>query len=464
MIQELLASVFLIWYAVIVLVALLGFLSIRKTFAAPLQINDTHNTLQALEPVTIIRPVKGIDPELLSCLELSFLQKYPASKLQILFCVSDMNDPAVPILQRLREKYPHIDCLILISSPDTDYFGPNPKVNNLAKGFHAAKYDLLWIMDLNVWASEDILRSSVLTMVNNYNCKEPVKEGKRRVKLVHHVPLAMSLTDASHGKGSLLDEMFLFTSHLKFYVSLNNACIAPCVNGKSNMYRKSDLDYAVSQIPVKKSAFFSEDSVVNDARMISTKGAGHSIEFFAKYIGEDNMIAIALWEYCGGRTALTGDVVIQPLEAQDLLNSIMEYCNRRVRWLRVRKYMVLAATLVEPTTESIICGLMGSFAISTFLWGTMFNAKFFAVHMICWLVADYDQYNRWISNINQTTSQPHWLRSVATAGKSFFEWFVIWVMRELFALPIWIVAMSGHKINWRGKPFMIKKDLSASEL
>lgn len=460
MIQTLLALVCLIWYAVIVLVALLGFLSIKKTFDAPLKVGHLANP----EPVTIIRPIKGIDPELTSCLELSFLQNYPVLQLQILFCVFDGNDPALPILHQLVAKYPHIDAQILVSEPGTDYFGPNPKVNNLAKGFLAAKYDLVWIMDLNVWASADILSSSVFAMNNNFNCKEPIGDHGRRVKLVHHVPLALSLKDASYGRGSLLDEMFLFTSHLKFYVSLNNACIAPCVNGKSNMYRKSDLDYAVAQIPIKSSPFFIEKSVIDDAARISLKGAGHSIEFFAKYIGEDNMIAIALWEYCKGRTALTGDVVIQPLEAQDQLNSIAEYCNRRVRWLRVRKYMVLAATLVEPTTESIICGLMGTFAVSTFLWGTLFNTKFFALHMLCWLLADYNQYYRWIENFHRTSNRPLWLRDIAPLSRSKWRWFQIWLMRELFALPIWIVAMLGHKISWRGKPFMIKKDLSASEI
>lgn len=465
MIQEIAAFLFLIWYAVIISVAFLGFFSIYNTFSAPLKVEELElDDLPSFEPVTIIRPIKGLDPELQSCLELSFLQDYEPQDLQILFCVSDLDDPAIPILLQLASKYPQIDCHTLISKPDTDHFGPNPKVNNLAKGFLAAKHDLLWIMDLNVWASADTLKSSVVSMNKNFNCKKSIGDKGRRVKLVHHVPLALSLKGPSFGLGSLLDEMFLFTSHLKFYVSLNNACIAPCVNGKSNMYRKSDLDHAISQIPVKKSAFFSEDSVINDASRITAKGPGHSIEFFSKYIGEDNMIGIALWEYCNGRTALTGDAVIQPLEAQNQHNSIVEYCNRRVRWLRVRKYMVLAATLVEPTTELIICGLMGTFAISTFLWGTLFNLKYFTMHMLVWLAADYSQYSRWIENINHTSTKPHWLRNMAITNRSFLRWLQIWMMRELFALPIWMAAMWGHKIIWRGKPFMIKKDLSASEL
>lgn len=456
-----LAYVFLIWYAVIITVALLGYLCIRKTFRTPPLLTGD---LKDLEPVTIIRPIKGIDPELNSCLELSFLQNYPRDKLQILFCVYEASDPAIPILQSLVQKYPEIDAHILVSEPGTDYYGPNPKVNNLAKGFLRASHDLLWIMDLNVWASPNVLANLVLAMANNTNCGKVGSSTGRPVKLVHHVPLALALDGARSGRGSLLDEMFLFTSHSKFYVSLNNLAIAPCVNGKSNLYRRSELDYAVSRIPYEECAFFHEDSVRLDAMRISGKGPGHLIEFFAKYIGEDNMIAIALWEYCHGRTALTGDLVVQPLMSRDQSNSIGEYINRRVRWLRVRKYMVKAATLVEPSTESIICGIIGTLAVSKLLWGQTFNIIFFLFHMVCWFMCDTLQYGIWVDNIHGSRHEPHWLHNIAPLTREWVEWLQIWLMRELLALPIWIIAMIGHEINWRGKPFMIKKDLSAEAL
>lgn len=460
-VQTILAYIALIWYVVVVAVAVLGFVCIILVFKKP---PKPTGDLSRLEPVTIIRPIKGVDPELVSCLELSFLQEYPRDKLQILFCVYEADDPAIPILEMLVAKYPETNAEILISAPFSDYFGPNPKVNNLAKGFLAAKHDLVWVMDLNVWASPLILANSVSAMVDNKNCGTVLSNSERRVKLVHHVPLALSLDGTNSGFGSLLDEMFLFTSHLKFYVSLNNVSIAPCVNGKSNMYRKSDLDHAVSRIPYEKSQFFSENSVKQDALRISEKGPGHLIEFFARYIGEDNMIAIALWENCTGRTALTGDIVIQPLVSQNQSNSTREYFNRRVRWLRVRKYMVKAATLVEPSTESIICGFLGTFAISTLVWKQTFNVRFFLLHMACWLVCDYCQYYTLAHNINNSRHMPLWLQNIAPMSRSLGDWIQIWLLREAFALPIWIEAMVGQEINWRGRPFKIKTDLSAEEL
>lgn len=473
-----LAYIFLIWYAIMVVAALCGFYSIFTRFAAPpvppapvkLVVSQEPSELDLEseylhEPVTIIRPVKGVDPELETCLELAFCQAYPSSKIEVLFCVADAHDEAMPVLRALLKKYPHIDSQILVLPPEGDYYGPNPKVNNLAKGFRAAKYDLLWIMDLNVWASRHVMANSVRAMATNANCGMLLSGSGRQVKLVHHVPLALAVDQLpGRNSGSLLDEMFLFTSHLKFYVSLNNLCIAPCVNGKSNIYRRLALATAVSLIPTGNSPFFSAPDVMADARAVAAKGPRHAIEFFAKYIGEDNMIAIALWEYAYGRPALTGDVVVQPLQAQTSANSLAQYCSRRMRWLRVRKYMVLAATLVEPTTESIVCGVMGTYAISTLLWGRTFNPLFFAIHMLCWLVCDYVQYNRWAHNVTHTLPAPSWLQALLSPSRTPWQWFQVWLMRELLALPIWLAAMVGHEIEWRGKPFMIKKDLTVEEL
>ncbi|KAG5418901.1 HSX11 [Candida metapsilosis] len=551
------AAVFwFVWYIVICTVANSGFIEILLKFRHRTLLSSTtkpkrsrgykkeaakeivnNEGLLTYEGVTIIRPIKGIDPELGSCLESSFVQNYPSDKIQLLFCIDDPNDPSIPIIKRLINKYPTIDAEILISqdfNPETksssEHYGPNPKVNNLAKGFLKAKYDILWVMDSNVWASSNILRNSVLTM--NMNLNNGRKLGfKRPVKLVHHVPLAMCIdsdkttvgdacvvdlegsvtpntsedensdfpavhnsslinrkpspaqqpnayqesgyTDQDENSrkllGAKLDEMFLHSSHSKFYVALNNLSVAPCVNGKSNMYRKSDLDQAVKLIPYKNSAFFGDPNVKADAQYYTSLGSGHAIKFFARYIGEDNMIAIALWENCNGRTGLTGDVVVQPLTRHD--NTVHDYMQRRTRWLRVRKYMVSLATCIEPTTESIVCGIYGTFAISTLFFNQWFSIKWFILHMSLWCLSDFIQYNVLINHVKSTKSAnvtylPRWMDDVhvVSSAREFFEWLQVWALREVLALPIWFSAMFGHEIDWRGRPFRIKNDLTAEEL
>ncbi|KAI5970081.1 HSX11 [Candida margitis] len=549
------AIFFLIWYIVISIVANIGFIEILLKFSHRTllstkvkrsrykketpgeEVNDGKLTY---EGVTIIRPIKGIDPELSSCLESSFVQNYPSDKIQLLFCIDDPNDPSVPIIKKLIARYPTIDAEILVSNnfnPDSksssEHYGPNPKVNNLAKGFLKAKYDILWVMDSNVWASSNILRNSVFTMNMNLNNGRKVGD-KRPVKLVHHVPLAFCIDSISgrggddnamdlegsvtptyseddsdyasvtsqnsnltnrklsqtaqlnidhpsgHGcnnngnysrklLGAKLDEMFLHSSHSKFYVALNNLSIAPCVNGKSNMYRKSDLDQAVKLIPYKNSPFFRDAKVKSDAAAYTSLGLGHAIKFFARYIGEDNMIGIALWENCNGRTGLTGDVVVQPLSRHD--NTVQDYMQRRVRWLRVRKYMVSLATFIEPTTESIVSGVYGTFAMSTLFFHRWFSIKWFLLHMGFWCLSDFIQYNVLINHVKSTASAnvtylPRWMDDIHVVKSvgEVIEWLQVWLLREVLALPIWFIAMFGHEIDWRGRPFKIKKDLTAEEL
>lgn len=479
---------FLIWYVAIVGVAYNGFFEILLKFRKRpiLPVSDDK-----LEGVTVIRPIKGIDPELSSCLESSFCQSYPREKLQILFCVNSPTDPSILIIRRLIEKYPTVDAAILISKNyqqdlgiSDDHFGPNPKVNNLAKGFIGAKYDILWIMDLNVWALSNVLRNSVKSLNENCNNGRHLNSN-RAVKLVHHVPLALCAGSSAYESpvhsedesdystvtqyGAKLDEMFLLTSHSKFYVSLNNVAIAPCVNGKSNIYRKSDLDASVKNICERNdSEFFNAVLVKLDAKHYSGLGVGHAIKFFARYIGEDNMIAISLWENVLGRPGMTGDVVIQPLGSDQSTHEIKDYMTRRVRWLRVRKYMVLMATLVEPTTESIICGIYGTYAILTLYFHQWFNIWFFLGHMIIWVITDWIQYNNLVKCAITGGDQylPQWLRQFAREYRSMglWSWLKVWLMREVLALPIWLIAMFGHEIDWRGRPFRIKKDLTAEEL
>lgn len=475
----------------ILVVAYIGFFEIILKFRKTRRKVDEIEDVDAIEGVSILRPIKGIDPELYTCLESSFIQKYPERLIQILFCVDDPEDQSIPIIKQLIEKYPHLDAEILISEGydletqiSNEHYGPNPKVNNLAKGFQKAKYDILWIMDSNVWALPDTLANSVMALNQNTNNGRK-NTSSRKIKLVHHVPLALSIgscdegitelgnsiQNSLHSKctyfktfGARLDEMFLMTSHLKFYISLNNLSIAPCVNGKSNIYRKSDLDKAVARIPLQKSSFFNSASTLSDARELSSMGAGNSIKFFSRYIAEDNMIAICLWENLHSKTGLCGDFVIQPLGGMD--NSVKDYMTRRVRWLRVRKYMVFAATLIEPTTESIVCGIFGTYALSTLFWHEWFNFKYFAFHIFLWMLTDYIQYYSFIDTIAASNYRVSWLKkeNLPPLKNSFLSWLYIWLMREVLALPIWINALCGQKIFWRGKPFKIKQDLTAEEL
>jgi ceramide glucosyltransferase len=366
-----------------------------------------------------------------SCLISALEQDY--EKFEIIFCVASPADAAIAVAQELIEKYPKVDAKLLIGE---DRYGPNPKINNLAKGYMAAKYDIVWVLDSNVWVSPGALRRSVEEFRRN-----------PKIKIVHHLPMVMAICNDSSNWGARLDEMFMLTAHSKFYTAINQLAVAACVMGKSNLYRRSTLDAAVN------------------------KGFGEGIRDFALYIAEDNMIADAIWR-AGGRSAMTSDTVVQPQRNV----SYRGYVSRRVRWLRVRRYMVFFATLIEPTTESIVCGIMGSFALSVvaFQGSSTFSWTYFLLHLVVWCIIDYWNFHNLtaFANVEYSSGNAPYFMSryyspdvlVSGQPRPLREWLVVWAMRELLALPIWVKAMCGQTVMWRNRPFRIKPDLTAEEV
>lgn len=56
--------------------------------------------------VSILRPLKGLDVNLYENLESTFTQEYP--NFELLLCVTDEDDQALPIVRELISKYPHV--------------------------------------------------------------------------------------------------------------------------------------------------------------------------------------------------------------------------------------------------------------------------------------------------------------------------------------------------------------------
>jgi ceramide glucosyltransferase len=96
-------------------------------------------------PVTIIKPVKGVDAESFENFSSFCSQDYPLY--QIVFAVASSADPVLPLIERLIAEYPGIDIELVI---DDRIYGPNYKVCNLIHGYAKAKYDLLIVCDSDI--------------------------------------------------------------------------------------------------------------------------------------------------------------------------------------------------------------------------------------------------------------------------------------------------------------------------
>src|SRR6266576_663400 len=108
----------------------------------------------AAAPISVLKPVRGLDPNAYENFASFCRQDYP--EFEILFAVSDAADPAVPILQRLISDFPGRPIRVIVVE---DRLGPNSKVSNLCRLVREARHDLLVITDSDVRVEPGYLRS-----------------------------------------------------------------------------------------------------------------------------------------------------------------------------------------------------------------------------------------------------------------------------------------------------------------
>jgi ceramide glucosyltransferase len=109
-----------------------------------------------LPPVSILKPLKGVDPEIWESFCSHCEQDYP--EFQIIFGVSDPDDPALEVVRRLQAKYPSrqiefIECPRIL--------GANVKVSNLVQMLPVARHEILLVNDSDIRVPKDYLRRVV---------------------------------------------------------------------------------------------------------------------------------------------------------------------------------------------------------------------------------------------------------------------------------------------------------------
>src|SRR5580698_10763590 len=143
--------------AVFLGLALLGVIRFRSDARKQLSSvpDDAH-----LPPVSVLKPVHGLEARLEENLESFFRQDYP--DYEILFAADEANDPALDVVREVCARYPHIPSRVLITGAPW----PNPAVYSFHSMAEAAAHEILVTTDSDVEVSPRYLREIVPPMLD----------------------------------------------------------------------------------------------------------------------------------------------------------------------------------------------------------------------------------------------------------------------------------------------------------
>lgn len=126
----------------------------KKTGSA--RVRDTQ-----LPPVSILKPVHGMEAQLRENIESFFRQDYPAY--EILFAADEADDPALNLVRQISARYSHIPCRILVTGKPP---WPNPPAYCFYRMADVAAHEILVTSDSDVEVAPNYLREVVAPMLD----------------------------------------------------------------------------------------------------------------------------------------------------------------------------------------------------------------------------------------------------------------------------------------------------------
>lgn len=112
-------------------------------------------------PVSVLKPVRGLDPGVYENFVSYCRQDYP--EYEIIFGVADPADPVIAVVQRLRRDFPNVPIRLVVARP----FGANRKAGMLHHLTAQARHEILVISDSDMRVTPDYLRRVVAPLADS---------------------------------------------------------------------------------------------------------------------------------------------------------------------------------------------------------------------------------------------------------------------------------------------------------
>lgn len=266
--------------------------------------------LDEMPPVTIVRPVRGIEAfsreTAISGLELD----YP--RYSTIFCVADADDPIIPLIEELIGTYGADKVRLIVGDVAVS---ANPKLNNCVKGWEAAETEWVILADSNVLMPKDYIQRKLAAWRPDSGLVCSMPEGSRPQNFGAEVECAF---------------LNAFQARWQYF---GEALGLGFAQGKSMLWNKPFLD------------------------------ARGGIAALGAEIAED-AAATKLVREAGKHVHLVGQPFEQPLGERRIRDAVQ----RQFRWARLRRVTFLPFFAVEILSAPLLPAALAAFADAAFGW------------------------------------------------------------------------------------------------
>ena len=350
---------------------------------------------QSLPPVSILKPLKGTDPEIYESFRSHCLQDYP--EYEIIFGVSDPNDPAVASVQELQREFSGYPVRLVICP---EKLGPNLKVSNLEQMLRSARYQHLVVNDSDIRVEPDYLRRVMTPLVTDASPPDPDVTDPIHQKLVGMVT-CLYRGVAAPTFGSRLESLGISTDFCPGVLAAHQLeGSLHFALGSTLAFRRADLE------------------LVGGFRAI------------VDYLADDYELGRRIADL--GLEVRLPDVVVEThLPAYDLRGFLTHQLRwaRGVRDSRPAGYFGLVSTF----------GLMWALLAVAVAQGAPWSWELLGVVVLLRLAVA-------LGVGHSVLRDRHLLRNL---------WLV--PLRDLVGAAVWIASFTGHTVTWRGDRFELKR-------
>lgn len=261
-------------------------------------------------PVTVLKPLKGIDPDLESNLRSIFEQDYP-DNIEVILGTEDPDDPALEVARRVVADYPSLNHHITSSAAAIGY---NPKINNLANLYSKGCNRIVVISDSNTKVPKNYMADLAGHLIEGEGALvwSPFRGTGER------------------GLGGVLEALHLNTQVLAGMAAVTKVIRMPCALGKSMMLTSDHLE-----------------------------GIG-GFEYLGQYLAEDQIMAEEMGKR-GVQVRMSGVLIDNVLGYR----SMKDYMARQLRWARLRRSMKWLGYGAELLLNPTFIALVGAICLRT---------------------------------------------------------------------------------------------------